>query len=110
MNLCLNETYKPGRERRAPLLSKRSLRDDPFVVAAEGERITFSAWDSAKARSQEVAATGARPLPQLPIRLDGRGGVVRLKPQSARQAKHAHFERTDRLVASLILLDNFRAA
>lgn len=49
----LASAYEPGMSASSLYSSYTSFGDDPFIVAP-GERIAFSAWDYARARSEEI--------------------------------------------------------
>jgi hypothetical protein len=58
----LNENFEPGSTAEALFARYTSFGDDPFIVAKDAPRVEFSAWDYARMRCAELAASGpARP-------------------------------------------------
>jgi hypothetical protein len=55
VNAYLGETYAPSMNAEVLFLRYTQFGEDPFIVASDGERVAFSAWDYAKARSRELA-------------------------------------------------------
>ena len=55
----LLDTYKPGMEAGALYVLYTMFGDDPFISSADRAR-TFSAWDYARTRCDEICAEGSR--------------------------------------------------
>ena len=59
----LEECYKPGISAGELYGCYQMFGEDPFIVSDKPGKVEFSAWDYAKARSQEIcgeAGTGSR--------------------------------------------------
>jgi hypothetical protein len=61
VDASLNELSEPGMSARELYSRYEHFGDDPFIVGGGAERVSFSAWDYAKARSEEIAAGGKQP-------------------------------------------------
>ena len=63
VDASLNEYYELGVTADELFAQYTMFGDDPFVVAQDGERVGFSAWDYARMRCAEMVAEGpaARP-------------------------------------------------
>ena len=55
----LNEIFEPGMSARELYSRYEHFGDDPFIVGGGAERVSFSAWEYAQARSEQIAAEGA---------------------------------------------------